>query len=277
MRHEEGRLDGVRGLSLYQQSWLPGAAARATVVVVHGFAEHGGRYSVLASRLVDSGYAVLAGDLRGHGRSGGRRTSVVRFSDYVDDLHALVASARVTNPAAPVFVLCHSMGGLIALCLALAHPSDIRGLVLSAPAVLPGRVPRIAVSAGRLMSHMAPNVGVLKLPLHRISRDPAVVAAYQNDPLVFATRMRARLGAEMLDAMRVVDEELPSLRAPLLVMQGSADGLVDPAGAPLVYERAGSADKTLKMYDGLWHEIFNEPEHDRVFDDLIEWLDARAA
>jgi alpha-beta hydrolase superfamily lysophospholipase len=128
-----------------------------------------------------------------------------------------------------------------------------------------------------VLSVVAPNAGVLRLPLNRISRDQAVVDAYNNDPLVFRTPIRARLGAEMLDAMDRVDAALPAMRLPLLVMQGTADGLVDPGCGPHVYERAGSPDKTLKMYEGLWHEIFNEPERDSVLADLTAWLQTHLA
>jgi len=144
--------------------------------------------------------------------------------------------------------------------------------VVSAPAACPREVSKLTLALGRALSRLAPNTGVLRLPLNRISRDPAVVDAYNHDPLVFRTPIRARLGAEMLAAMDRVDAGLPGLRIPLLVMQGTADGLVDPGCGPHVYERAGSADKTLKMYDGLWHEIFNEPERDHVLDDLAAWV-----
>jgi len=169
------------------------------------------------------------------------------------------------------------MGGLIALAFALRDPSHVDALVVSAPAVLPGKVSSVTIAAGRVLSRVAPDLPVLRLPLDRISRDPAVVAAYHHDPLVFESRMRARLGAEMVSAMRTVDRQLPSLRMPLLAMQGANDGLVDPNSASFVYEHAGSSDRTLKVYPGLWHEIFNEPERAQVLDDLVVWLDAHTA
>jgi len=276
MRHEEGRFSGARGITIYEQAWMPDGDPAAVVVIAHGFAEHGGRYAQLAARLVDSGYAVRVADNRGHGRSGGKRTAVVRFSDYVDDLHAEIQRSRDRMGALPLLLVGHSMGGLIALALATTHPDDIDALVVSAPPVLPGDVSAVTLAVGRLLSRVTPDVCVLRLPLHKISRDPAVVAAYTNDPLVFRTPVRARLGAEMLATMQQVDAALPSLRVPLLVMQGADDALVDPRNGPRVHERAGADDKTLKMYDGLWHEIFNEPERERVLDDLVTWLDAHA-
>ncbi|HEY4869873.1 MAG TPA: lysophospholipase [Candidatus Dormibacteraeota bacterium] len=275
LRHEEGRLTGERGVPIYHQTWLPTSDPVGVVVIAHGFAEHGGRYAGVAERLVAAGYAVRAADHRGHGRSGGRRTSVVRFADYVADLNTVLSACKKQWPALQIFLVGHSMGGLIALSLAVTHPESLDALVVSAPAACPGEVSRSTIILGKMLSRAVPDLGVLKLPLNRISRDPAVVAAYNADPLVFPTRIRARLGAEMLQTMEQVSDGLPGLRLPLLVMQGTEDGLVDPGCGPMVYERAGSPDKTLKMYDGLWHEIFNEPERDTVLRDLVSWLDAR--
>jgi acylglycerol lipase len=269
---EDDSFVGVRSLRIHARTWLPAGVPSGVVVIAHGFAEHGGRYAAVAERLVADGIAVRAADHRGHGRSEGKRTSIVRFGDYVDDLTTVIDQARARWPSLRLVLLGHSMGGLIALDLAVRPGGPLDGLVLSAPAACPREVSRVTLAVGRALSRVAPNTGVLRLPLNRISRDPAVVDAYNNDPLVFRTPIRARLGAEMLDAMDRVDAGLASLRIPLLVMQGTADGLVDPGCGPHVYDRAGSVDKTLKMYDGLWHEIFNEPERDHVLNDLTGWL-----
>jgi alpha-beta hydrolase superfamily lysophospholipase len=269
---EDESFSGARGLRIHVKTWLPAVPPVGVVVIAHGFAEHGGRYAAVAERLVAAGIAVRALDHRGHGLSEGKRTSIVRFADYVDDLSTVIGQARERWPSLHLVLLGHSMGGLIALDLAVRQTIPLEGLVLSAPAACPREVSTFTLAVGRALSRVAPNTGVLRLPLNRISRDPAVVDAYNNDPLVFRTPIRARLGAEMLDAMDRVDAGLPSLRVPLLVMQGTADGLVDPGCGPHVYDRAGSIDKTLKMYDGLWHEIFNEPEREHVLDDLTAWL-----
>lgn len=270
----ERRIQGSRGLALHCRTWLPAGAPVASVLIVHGFAEHSGRYERVAARLNAAGYAVRALDLRGHGLSEGRRTSIVRFADYVDDARRALQLSRAEWPDIPRMLLGHSMGGLVALLLALEDPIDVDALVLSAPAACPGDVSAAMVAAGKMMSRLMPDAPVVKLPLNAISRDPDVVAAYNADPLVFPTRIRARLGAELLAAMEQAHQRLPSLRVPLLVMQGTADRLVDPGCGPEVHRLAGSADKTLKMYDGLWHEIFNEPERDTVLNDLVAWLDA---
>jgi acylglycerol lipase len=269
---EEDTFTGVRGVRIHVRTWVPETPPNGVVVIAHGYAEHGGRYAAVAERLLGEGIAVVAADHRGHGLSWGRRNSVRRFSDYTDDLATAVARARERWPSVRLVLLGHSMGGMIALDLAIRPGTALDGLVLSAPAACPGDISKFRLVLGRVLSQVAPNAGVLALPLNKISRDQAVVDAYNNDPLVIRSPVRARLGAEWLDAMSRVDAALPSLRMPLLVMQGTADGLVDPGCGPHVYERAGSADKTLKMYDGLWHEIFNEPERDQVLADLIAWL-----
>ncbi len=270
----EGDFEGVRGLRIHHRSWLPAGQPRGIVVIAHGFAEHGGRYARVAERLVADGIAVRAADHRGHGLSEGKRTSVVRFDDYVDDLTTTITQAKAEWPSLKLILLGHSMGGLVALRFAVRDPSPIDGLVVSAPAACPGDVSRLKLTIGRALSRVAPNTAVLRLPLNKISRDRAVVEAYNSDPLVFRTPIKARLGAEMLATMDRVDAGLPAMQVPLLVMQGTSDGLVDPGCGPQVYNRAGSPDKTLKMYDGLWHEIFNEPEREHVLDDLAAWVKA---
>jgi acylglycerol lipase len=273
----EGDFVGVRGLRIHHQSWLPAGQARGIVVIAHGFAEHGGRYTRVAERLVAEGVAVRAADHRGHGLSEGKRTSIVRFDDYVDDLSTTITQAKAEWPSLKLILLGHSMGGLVALRFAVRDASLIDGLVVSAPAACPGDVSRLKLTIGRVLSRVAPNTGVMRLPLNKISREADVVEAYNNDPLVFRTPIKARLGAEMLATMDRVDAGLPAMQVPLLVMQGTSDGLVDPGCGPQVYNRAGSPDKTLKMYDGLWHEIFNEPERDHVLDDLAAWVKVHLA
>lgn len=276
MREDERHSVGGGGMGLFWRLWAPDdVQPAARIVISHGYAEHGGRYRHVAERLTGAGLAVVVPDHRGHGRSDGRTVSVRRFDEYVEDLHTVVLDATAELGEAPTVLLGHSMGGLIAALYALRHQAELRALVLSAPAVVATGVSAPAIALGRLLARVAPEVGVMKLPLEEISRDPAVVAAYLADPLVHPRRLRARLGAEMLRAIGEVAAGLPRLTLPLLVMQGSADALVDPSAAAFVHDRVGSRDRTLKVYPGLYHEIFNEPERDLVLDDLVEWLLAR--
>jgi alpha-beta hydrolase superfamily lysophospholipase len=248
------------------------------VILVHGYGEHSGRYAHLAGRLAEGGFEVAAIDLRGHGLSEGKPISVVRFDDYIEDVHRLIVHARERwTETLPVVMLGHSMGSLVATRYALAHQHQLAGLVLSAPAVLsPTDVAPATIRIGRLLARVAPDLGTVNLPVHLISRDPAVVAAYNADPLVHRRRVRARLGAEMLRVIDEVGPALAQLTIPVLLLQGTADALVDPGAARFVHDSVSSPDRTLQEYACLYHEIFNEPEREQVIDDLLRWLESRS-
>jgi alpha-beta hydrolase superfamily lysophospholipase len=276
VRQRRGTFSGVRGVPIAHREWLPEGDARGSVVIAHGINEHGGRYAHVAERLTRSGWVVAALDHRGHGLSGGRRAAVERFDDWITDLDGYIAGVLVATPR-PLFLLGHSLGGLIATVYALRHQDSLDGLVLSSPSVMPPRsMSPAALRVGRLLSRWAANLPLVGLRLDAVSRDPAVVSAYRDDPLVHLGRMRARTGAEALRAIGEVHRDIARLRLPMLTMQGTVDLLVDPGSARWVDEHTGSADHTLRIYEGLYHEVFNEPERDRVLDDLAAWLDAHA-
>jgi alpha-beta hydrolase superfamily lysophospholipase len=276
VRQRRGTFSGVRGTPIAHREWLPDGEARGIVVVAHGINEHGGRYAHIAQRLTGEGWMVAALDHRGHGLSGGRRAAVERFDDWISDLDAYIR-AVLAAPPRPLFVLGHSLGGLIAAVYAIRHQERLDGLVLSSPSVMPPRsMSPAALRAGRLLSRWAANLPVVGLRLDAVSRDPAVVRAYREDPLVHLGRVRARTGAEVLRAIAEVRRNIGRLRVPLLTMQGTLDLLVDPEAARWVDGHTGSPDHTLLIYDGLYHEVFNEPERERVLDDLSGWLNAHA-
>jgi acylglycerol lipase len=269
-----GSIEGVAGLTLHWRRWVA-TAPRARVVLVHGYGEHSGRYQHVAARLVGAGYEVIALDHRGMGRSEGKRAALRSFDHYIADLHAFIEHATHEWGALPVVMLGHSMGGLVASVYALEHEADLVALILSAPAVMPpSDVSGATIAVAKLIAKVAPDMRTVKLPLHLVSRDPAVVEAYNGDPLVERGKVRARAGAEMLRAIDRVGAGYALLSLPVLLMQGSADGIIDPGAARFVSERIGSRDVTLKEYPGLYHEIFNEPEQDQVLGDVVEWLDA---
>jgi alpha-beta hydrolase superfamily lysophospholipase len=272
---EEGRFAGIGGLEIYWQAWLPEAPPRATVLIAHGGAEHGGRYAWTAGELVARGHAVYAVDHRGHGRSAGPRAYVDRVANAVADLHTLAGRVSQRHPATPVFLLGHSMGGLIALDYALRHQDELTGLVLSAPLAVLEANPATRL-ASRVLSAAAPRLPVYKIDGTTVSRDPDVVRAYDADPLNHRGMLPARTVGELAATVATFADRLPELRLPVLVAYGTGDRLVDPAGSALVGERAGSEDITVIPYDGLYHEILNEPERDRVIADVAGWIDARA-
>ena len=279
MKHQEGVFVGVRKAGLYYQGWLPEGEPKAVLLVVHGLAEHSGRYMNLVNRFVPQGFAVYGIDHLGHGRSEGRRLALERFTDYTEPLKAFSAMVRCWQPDRSVFLVGHSMGGLIGATYLLTNQEELAGTVLSGPAVMaPGHIPAATIFVGRVLSVLFPSVGIVdRGPMDDICRDPAVVAAYVADPLVYQGKITARLGAEMLGAMEHLRKEAGRIRLPLLILQGDTDRLVNPAGAQVLYDGVASPDKRLIVYPGFYHEVFNEPEHDRVLDDVERWLVAHLA
>ncbi len=272
--HSEGTFPGALGGWTYWQSWTP-AAPVAVVVLVHGVAEHSSRYAHVAGRLNTAGYAVYGLDHRGHGRSSGMRGNLGRFVGAVADLHAVRRLAEAALPGLPVFLLGHSLGGLIALDYVTTTGADgLRGLALSGTAIDPSIGTRLERRLAPMLSAFIPGLGVTAFDATWISKDPDVISAYRTDPLVYSGKVRARTGAESLRAITRISRALAELHLPVLVMHGSEDRLASPDGARELVRRIGSPDTTLRLYDGFYHEIFNEPEREQVFSDLVQWLDA---
>jgi lysophospholipase len=264
------------GLLLSRYVCRPSAASRAVVAVVHGYGEHGGRYEVLAADLAQRGLTVCVYDLRGHGRSSGRRGHIRSFTEYLDDTGLFLDGARREAAGLPLFLLGHSMGGLIAAAYAERRPvDDLAGLVLSAPFLrLAIPVPALRVQAARVVSRVAPTVDVGNpLDAAGLSHDEAVVAAYRTDPLNHSAAT-ARWAAEVFAAQRAALSAAARLSLPLLVMLGEDDPVADPAAVRELFAAAASADKTLRLYAGFFHEIFNETGREAPVADLGGWLDA---
>ena len=273
---EEGRLSGVDGVGLFWQAWLPEGAPKAVVVIAHGASEHSGRYSHVGERFAGAGYATYALDHRGHGRSAGRRALIERMDDVVADLRSFIALAASRHEGKPVFLLGHSMGGAVALAYALRHQDEIAGLLLSGPLAAVEAASPVTRVMSKVLSTVTPTLGVYAVDSSAVSRDPAVVRDYDDDPLNYHGKLPARSVAELTGAVGGFHEAVPGLRLPLLVMHGGDDRLTPVEGSRMLHERAGSEDKTLEILDGLYHEILNEPEQERVMATMIEWLDARA-
>jgi acylglycerol lipase len=273
VKHREGKFKGYKGLSLYYQCWLPDKSPKAVLLVAHGLAEHSGRYKNLVSYFVPKGYAVYTFDYRGHGKSEGLRSYVDRLSDYLADIKIFFDKVRKEQRRAKIFLVGHSMGGTLAVPYAIEHQQELAGVITSAPSLVASSTvsPALIAIAG-VVSALVPKVGVTVLDASTISRDKAVVDAYVNDPLVFRGKIPARTGAELAKMWKTLPEEMPKIKLPILIMQGTADRLSDPASSKLLYKRVGSKDKTLKLYKGFYHEIFNEPQHKQVMADMAAWL-----
>jgi len=273
MKHVEGEFKGHKNLALYYQCWLPAKRPKAVLLVVHGFAEHSGRYINLVNHFVPKGYAVYGLDHRGHGKSEGLQGYVERFSYYLGDLKIFFDIIRGKHGNTKIFIIGHSMGGTIATAYAVHHQDEFDGLILSGVGLKAAvSLPPALIIAARIFSLLLPKIGIAVFDASAISQDKAVVDAYVNDPLVYRGKVRARLGAELVRMTQELPHQMPKIALPILIMHGTVDRLSDPKGSELLYERVSSKDKTLKLYDGFYHEIFNEPKREQVFKDVETWL-----
>lgn len=275
--YSESRLQASDGLSLHVHRWQPetdGEPLRAVVAIVHGMGEHGGRYARLAEHFATHGIATVTYDLRGHGRSGGARVFVNHFDEYLDDTEIFLTQVRTTYGPTPLFLLGHSMGGAIAALFTITRaPANVRGLMLSSPALAPGEpVAAWMVTAGRWVSRWLPKVPVFKIDPAMIARDEAVVAAAKKDPLNAYRGTPARTAAELLDAMARIHANANALHLPLYIFHGTADRLTAPWASEQFHDNAASQDKTLRLYPGHFHETLNDLDREKVINELTTWL-----
>lgn len=272
----QDHLEGARRLSIFWQSWTPEHPS-SVVVIAHGASEHSDRYRPVAERLVAAGCAVYALDHRGHGRSQGPRALVDRMANAVADLDKLILLARSEHPGLPTYLLGHSMGGTVALSYTTQHQDRLAGLILSGPLAALEAAPAIQRLIARALSAVVPRLPLFAIEASQVSRDPAVVASYQSDPLVHHGKLPVRTVAELAATIDSFPDRLAAITIPTLIMYGTADSLCPPEGSHLVHDRILAPDRTLKAYEGLYHEIFNEPEGPQVVEDVVGWLATRSA
>jgi alpha-beta hydrolase superfamily lysophospholipase len=283
LKHEDGTLtlptgSKAAGAKLHLQKWLPDDDPKAIILLVHGYAEHAGRYQYFAGHCVGKGYAVFAVDHWGHGQSDGTPGYVPDFSVFHDGVDQLVAGARQDFPELPLMLVGHSMGGLISATYLLSNQSRFAACVLSGPAIKAAEEPSAFLKAiSGFLSRFFPKLGVLELDSNGVSRDPQVVAAYLADPLVYNGKMGARLAAEMLNNMTKIQQNAGQISLPILMLHGEKDSLAAAEGSKFLDSQISSSDKTLIIYPELFHEIFNEPEKDQVLNDMTDWLDKQLA
>ena len=275
MKTQSGNFKVHDGTSIYWKGWTPDNAPKAVVHVIHGYAEHIDRYGNVVGELLPAGYAVFGTDHRGHGKSEGKRGHVMSFQEFIDDEKQFQREViRTKFPKLPCFVLGHSMGSLIAMNLVEQSAEGIRGLVLSGTGSRPGtNIPKILLAATRILSRLLPSIHVKSpLPPDFISRDPEVVKAYVEDPLVYNV-ITPRLAYEMNRYVVIGAENSGEIQIPVLIQLGSRDTAF--SGQKELFEMVGAKDKTFKLYEGLKHEVYNELLEDRtrVLADLRTWLD----
>jgi alpha-beta hydrolase superfamily lysophospholipase len=273
----ERSFEGVGGVRIVYDVWEPDDAdPRGVVVLCHGYAEHARRYDHVAQRFGESGLAVYALDLRGHGRSGGKRVYLRDISEYTEDFHTLVGIAAGEYPNLERVVLGHSMGGGIVFAYGVEHPDDYAAMVLSGPAVdAQEAVSPVMVFVVKALGQLLPGLPVEQLPTDAVSRDPEVVAAYNADPMVHHGKLPAGIARALIGVGETMSQRAPALTAPLLVVHGEQDKLIPVQGSRHLMECVGSQDAHLKVYPELYHEVFNEPERAVVLDDVASWIEAR--
>lgn len=273
-----GHLIGSDGIEIFYRHYRA-ESERARMVIAHGLGEHSGRYGNVVDRLLPQGISIWVPDHRGHGQSGGKRGHVLNFTQFLADLRITVELAKKDMPGEmPCFLLGHSMGGLIALYFAQRYPGLIDGVAASSPLLgMAIEVPAIKKILGSVMSYVWPGLIMgNELDAAKISHDPEVVNAYRTDPLVH-DRVSARFFTEVMAAMESVNQQAPTLSIPVLMQVAGDDYLVNADSAKLFFEQLTLGDKTLHVYDDLYHEIYNAPEKDknRVLDNLVAWLDKK--
>ncbi|MFK7975278.1 MAG: lysophospholipase [Halioglobus sp.] len=278
MMHREGTFAGCRGRNIFFQIWSPESSPKALILLAHGAGEHSSRYNHVASFFVARGYAIAALDHNGHGRSEGVPGHVIAFDDYLQDLHTLQNQFLEQFPGLPLFLLGHSLGGLIATQYLLKYQHDFAGGILSGPAIMTAlKPPAIQMMLIKTLAIIWPTLGILQLDAAGVSRDPAVVHNYEQDPLVHHGKMSVRKLRELFAAMEDTQARSAEIQVPMLVLHGEQDTMAAPEGSRFLERALGSTDKTVKLYPDLYHEILNEPEQAEVMNDILRWCDRHCA
>jgi alpha-beta hydrolase superfamily lysophospholipase len=261
-------------LKIAFRSWQPAAPATGVMVIVPGFNSHSGYYGWVAEQLASLGLAVYAVDLRGRGKSDGERFYVESFGDYVSDVAPVVATAKTRHPGLPVYLLGHSAGGVVACLYTAEHQAELAGLICESFAFqVPA--PDFALAVFKGLAHLAPHAHVLHLKNEDFSRDPAVVQAMNADPLISHETQPTRTLAEMVRADERLKSEFPRITLPVLILHGTHDKATKPSGSQLFFDTTGSKDKTLKLYEGGYHDLLNDTDRDTVMADIKNWIRTR--
>ena len=269
---EETVKSGDRGI--FVRSWQPSGVARAVVVLCHGFNSHSGYYVRTGEALAARGFAAYALDLHGRGRSDGERFYVESISEYVQDVAMVVSLAKSRHAGLPTFLLGHSSGGVVSCIYTLENQDELAGFICESFAFqVPA--PDFAIAALKGLSHLAPHAHVLKLHNEDFSRDPAVVSAMNLDPLIANETQPTRTIAELARADERLGHDFPQITLPILILHGTADKATKPSGSQTFYDTAGSKDKTLKFYEGHYHDLLNDVGREEVLGDVVQWMEAR--
>jgi alpha-beta hydrolase superfamily lysophospholipase len=275
-KHRDGTFAGSDGLALYYQAWLPlDQQHRAVLINLHGLGDHSSLYPSLAHHFPPLGIALYAYDMRGNGRSPGQRAYLHHWEEYRGDLHAFLAQVRAWEGNLPIFVLGHSLGGLVVLDHAIHHPHGLAGVIAAAPPLGKVGVPPLLMVLGRVMSRVWPRFSLeVGMDLSGLARDPAVIETVLADPL-FHRRGTARLSTEVTAAILRVQAQAARLSVPVLILHGSADRMVPPEGSREFFAKLRHSDKEHREYPGAYHGLFADVGYREVLGDVEQWLEAR--
>lgn len=274
--HTEGWFNANADVRLYERRAVPEERPRANIVIVHGFGDHCARYAWVMDQFLAAGMATFAYDQRGHGRSPGKRGYVGRFEDFLDDLDAFLEHLQPELPEAPLFLMGHSMGGMVLARYAETREIRARGLVFSSPFLaFSDDVPKFLIALGPVLARVMPWLPLSGVDNRGLSRDPAVVEAADNDPLCYHGRVAAHTGSEFYRMIRDIRSDFRKITAPMLVLHGGADRVVSPSGSKALHEGAASADKTLQVYPEGYHEVFNDLDKETFMAGILAWITAR--
>jgi len=276
MQQESGRFLTRDGISLYEHWWLPDQKPKAGFILIHGYSEHIGRYAHVAEYLAGRGYAVGGIDLRGHGHSAEKRTYIGSYQTCIEDIQEFFGRVEDRVPYQKRFIFGHSMGGAIVAKLLIQSPNCVDGAVLSGAALYISAPANPILRAGSgLLSRIAPRVPTVPPQLIELTHDPEMAAKNEADPLGLGhARITARTGYEILSHRAYFDEHMAAITTPLLILHGGADSIADPQGSRKLYEVAASEDKTLHIFDGMYHELHNEVIREQWMQIIGDWLDA---
>ncbi len=273
---KEERIQSVGGLNIFVRSWHPAAKARGIVVIVPGFNAHSGYYGWVAQQFTAKGLAVYALDLRGRGNSDGERFYVEKIADWVSDVETVMTLAKLREYDPPAFLLGHSAGGVVSCLFVLERQKQLAGFICESFAFqVPA--PDFALAVFKGISHVAPHAHILRLKNKDFTRDPKALQVMNEDPLIAHEIQPTRTLAELVRADERLKKEFPNITLPLLILHGTADKATKFSGSQLFHDSAGSKDKTLKLYDGHFHDLLNDIGKELVVADITNWIDARLA
>ena len=273
MKQQEGYFS-EQDQSIFYQYWLPESRLRAVLLIVHGLNEHCGRYQHLAEYFAGEGFGVYGFDNIGHGKSDGTRSFVRDFATFTNPILTMLDVIAEQHPDVPVYLIGHSMGGLIGAKFLIDHQDKINGAILSGSLVsVPEYVSDLTIKIGTIISKFIPKLRLIGIDKSGLSRDPHVIANYKNDPLVYNGKSTARISSVINDGISYVAEKGSTITAPILILHGGQDKICDPSWSTYLHNLVSSQQNQLIIYDDLFHEIYNEPEQESVFKDVLNWMD----